>query len=266
MIKNEKLKEIVKILIVIFIIVIIALFILINFFVLLKLIVIFIAIADALFFKLIIDGRGFFSLGASGVTLIISRLIGLISGDHSIESVIYMVIYLIINIPLFLFCYKKVAKKFTFYTTLFVVTYSIMVPLIPQSWGNIIGIDKLDSLTSALIIGIVTGAISAAVLIVGGCTGGISIISTYLNVKKGKGIGIYNFIFNATILLIAYIIFNDLASIVYTLVYAFFSSLVLDKYYNRSKKILLEIVTNKKDEVCQHLLNNAFRLSYYKNK
>ena len=46
--------------------------------------------------------------------------------------------------------------------------------------------------------------------------------------------------------LIGYLVFQDLSSIIYTLVYAFFSSLILDRYYNRHKKILLEIVTDKK--------------------
>ena len=234
MVKNEKAKDVLK-----------------------TLLIILIATIDAFFFKLIIEGRGFFSLGASGVTLIISRIIGLATGNHAIESVLYMVIYLLINIPLFIFSYKKVAKKFTFYTALFVIVYSLMVGFIPETWGDWIGIDALDSLTSAVLIGIVTGAISTGVLFVGGCNGGISIVSTYLNVKKGRGIGIYNLIFNITILFAAFLIFNDLVSIVYTLVYAFFSSLVLDKYYNRGKKILLEIVTDKKDEICEHLLNNS---------
>ena len=234
MIKNEKVKEVLK-----------------------SLLIIFIAAIDALFFKLIIEGRGFFSLGASGVTLIASRLFGMISGNHQLESIIYMIIYLAINIPLFIFSYKKVAKRFTFYTALFVSVYSLVVGFIPASWGDWIGIDALDSLTSAVLIGIVTGAISAGVLFVGGCNGGISIVSTYLNVKKGKGIGIYNLIFNISILFVSFLIFRDFASIVYTMVYAFFSSLVLDKYYNRGKKILLEIVTEKKDAICEYLLSHS---------
>jgi uncharacterized membrane-anchored protein YitT (DUF2179 family) len=76
-------------------------------------------------------------------------------------------------------------------------------------------------------------------------------------VKKGKGVGVYSLFFNAAVLFVGLIVFKDVVSIIYTLVYAFVSSVVLDHYYTRSKKIMLEIITNKKDEICDCLLKNS---------
>ena len=67
-------------------------------------------------------------------------------------------------------------------------------------------------------------------------------------------IGVYNLLFNGIVLFVGLCVFGDVASIVYTLIYAFVSSVVIDKYYNRTKKVMLEIITNKKDEVCSYLL------------
>ena len=233
-IKNDKLKEALKI----FTIVVVA-------------------IIYALFFKIIVEGRGFFATGGNGVAIIISRVMAMLANNNALESKLYMIIYIAINIPLFVFSYKKISKKFTIYTAIFIGVYSLMVGFIPESFGAFLGLEELDNLTSAVIIGLITGGSSAVTLFMGGCAGGLSIVSTYLNVKKGRSIGVYNLIFNTCILFVGFIIFNNIVSVIYTLVYAFFSSLVLDRYYNRNKKILLEIVTTKKDEISNYLLEHS---------
>ena len=211
----------------------------------------------AFFFKVIVEGRGFLAMGASGVAVILSRVIGDSINKESLESILYMIIYISINIPLFIFGYFKVSKKFVLKTMCFVITFSLVVGFIPTSLGEQLGFTKLDDLTSAVLIGLISGFACAVALFMNGCAGGLDIITTYLNEKKGRGIGVYNFIFNASVLLIGLIVFRSIPSIIYTLVYAFFSSLILDRYYARNKKILLEIVTTKKDEVCKYLLDNS---------
>ena len=211
----------------------------------------------AFFFKVIVEGKGFLAMGASGIAVIISRAIGMAMDNSQIVSLLYMIFNLIINIPLFVFGYKKISKKFILFSMIFVVTYSLVVGFVPSSLGESLGFSVLDEITSAVLIGIVSGFCCAGTLFAGGCAGGLDIVSTYLNVKKGRGVGVYRFIFNAIVLAIGLIIFKDIPSIIYTLVYAFFSSMIMDRYYNRNKKILLEIVTTKKDEVCKYLLDNS---------
>lgn len=211
----------------------------------------------AFFFKVIVEGRGFLAVGASGVAVIISRLLGTALNSESLVSIYYMVLYIMINIPIILFGYKKISKKFISLTLIYVLSFSIMVGFIPSNMGQILGFDLIDNATSAVLIGIISGTSCAIALFLGGCAGGIDVISAYLNVKKGKTIGGYNLLFNGIVLVIGLCVFRDVSSIIYTLIYAFVSSVVLDRYYNRNKKVMLEIITNKKDEVCSYLLINS---------
>lgn len=215
------------------------------------------ACAYAFFFKVIVEGRGFLSMGASGFAVILSRVIGNAIKQPELISIIYMVINIAINVPLFIFAYTKLSKRFTIYTMIFVIIYSLVVGFVPQELGATLGFNELDDLTSAMLIGLISGFSCAGTMVVGGSAGGLDIVSTYLNVKKGKGIGTYKFIFNGVVIALGLITFRDVSSIVYTLVYAFVSSTILDRYYNRNKKILLEIVTNKKDEICKYLLEHS---------
>ena len=211
------------------------------------LLIILCACGYAFFFKVIVEGRGFLSMGASGLAVIISRLIGYSLNKESIVSLLYMIINIAINVPLFIFGFSKISKKFIVYTMIFVVVYSVVVGFIPSHLGETLGFNELDDLTSAILIGLMSGFSCAGTMLCGGCAGGLDIVSTYLNVKKGKGIGKYKFIFNAAVISLGFLIFRDVSSIVYTLVYAFVSSTILDRYYNRNKKILLE-------EICNYLL------------
>lgn len=211
----------------------------------------------AFFFKVVVEGRGFLAMGASGVAVILSRVIGLSLNNESLVSILYMVFYILINAPIFIFGYKTTSKKFMLITILYVVTFSVVVGFIPETLGVTLGFNELDDLTSSVLIGLISGFSCSAALLAGGCAGGLDIISTYLNVKKGKGVGVYNLIFNCFVIFMGLLIFRDIPSIIYTLVYAFFSSLIVDRYYNRNKKILLEIVTTKKDEICNYLLENS---------
>lgn len=211
----------------------------------------------AFFFKVIVEGRNFLAMGASGVAVILSRAIGQGINKEELISILYMIFYIIINIPILIFGYKKISKKFILYTMIFVVTFSLVVGFIPTTLGTDLGFNELDDLTSAVLIGLISGFSCAGALLAGGCAGGLDVVSTYLNVRRGKGIGSYNLIINACIIFIGLIVFKDVSSIIYTLVYAFFSSLILDRYYNRNKKILLEIVTTKKDEICKYLLEHS---------
>ena len=211
----------------------------------------------AFFFKVIVEGRGFLSMGASGFAVIVSRVTGNILNNTSLVSLIYMIVNIGINIPLFIFGYKKISKKFMSYSLMFVLVYSLVVGFIPANWSQSLEFYELDDLTSAILIGLISGVSCAGTLFAGGCAGGLDIVSTYLNVKKGKGIGTYKFLFNSAVIVLGLIVFRDIPSIVYTLVYAFVSSTILDRYYNRNKKILLEIVTDKKEDICNYLLSNS---------
>ena len=211
----------------------------------------------AFFFKVIVEGRGFLAMGASGAAVIASRALGISMNKETLISVFYMIFYLIINIPIIIFGYQRISKKFIWLTLIYVVTFSVTVAVVPEDLGARLGFNLIDNATSAVLIGLISGVSCAIAFSMGGCAGGLDIVSAYLNIKKGKSVGNYNLVFNTLVLFVGLCVFRDVASIVYTLIYAFVSSVVLDRYYNRNKKVLLEIITTKKDEVCSYLMVNA---------
>jgi len=211
----------------------------------------------AFFFKVIVEGRGFLAMGASGVAVIASRVLGNALNKETLISIFYMIFYILINIPIIVFGYKRISRRFVLLTLVYVVTFSVVVAFIPENLGEILGFNYIDNATSAVLIGIMSGFSCSSAFILGACAGGLDTISVYLNVKKGKSIGVYNFVFNTIVLFVGLLVFRDVASIVYTLIYAFVSSVVIDRYYNRNKKVMLEIITTHKNEVCEYLLANS---------
>lgn len=217
------------------------------------LVTIIVAFIYGIFFKAIVESHSFYAMGTSGIAVISSRLLYKVMPSLS-TSMLYMIIYLTLNIPLFLFAYKKISKRFVTTTLAFTLSFSLTIGLMPLSFINKLGLQSLDPLTSAILIGIVGGFCCAMSFRMGGSAGGLDIIATYLNVKKGKSIGTYILVMNTTILFLGLIIDNNVSILVYTLFYSFFCSLVLDKYYNRNKKVLLEIITSEQEKICNKLM------------
>ncbi len=207
--------------------------------------------------KLIVQPNKFLSGGVSGVTILLSRYISILTDKENLESLLYSILYIIFNIPILIFGYKKVGKQFILYSIVNIVTFSLFVSLIPQSWYYTFQLDEIDLLTSAILVGLLTGVSAVISLRNGFSLGGTDIISMYLSRVKGKGIGSYNFIMNCFILVAGGILFKDFPSLIYTIIYFFTNSLVINNLYIGHKKILIEIVTSKADDLIDRLMKET---------
>lgn len=135
-------------------------------------------------------------------------------GDKPIESFWVLVIYnvlfwlliLVANIPLFVLAYKKISKKFGFLSIIFLVVACITgfcIGLIPTSeqWFMISKIDSANLTWEtgkfkdfsiflyAILWAFLQGVFASALLIIGCCTGGADILGVYWSHKKFKDIG-----------------------------------------------------------------------------
>ena len=119
--------------------------------------------------------------------------------------------------------------------------------MIPASWYVTFQLNSIDLLTSAIMAGMLSGVASVICFTNGFSQGGTDIISMYLSRTKGKGIGSYSLGINVFILLVGGIIFKDFDSLIYTIIYFFISSLVVNNLYISHKKTLVEIITKKPD-------------------
>lgn len=207
--------------------------------------------------KLIVQQNKFLSGGVSGLTVIVSRYLSMQIGKEELEAVLYSAFYILFNIPIFIFGMKKVGKQFIFYSILNVFLFSIFVSLIPVRWYNNFQLNSIDMLTSAVLAGLLTGIGASLALVNGFSLGGTDIIAMYLSRTKGKGIGSYNMAMNIVILLLGGLIFQNYASLIYTIIYFFISSLVVNNLYIGNKKVLIEIVTSKADELIEILMQKS---------
>lgn len=215
------------------------------------------AFVSALSVKLIVQRNGFLAGGVSGFTILVSRFISIQLDKAQLESVLYSILYICFNIPIFIFGFKKLGKQFILYSMLNVLSFSLLVSLIPSSWGDAIGLDEIDPLTSAIMAGLLYGMGSVLAFVNEFSSGGTDIISMYLSRTKGKGIGNYSFIMNAVVLTLGGIAFRDFPSLIYTIIYFFVNSLVINNLYIGHKKVLVEIITEKPYDLVEILMQES---------
>lgn len=170
--------------------------------------------------------------GFAGVTLLIQRSAARFFGI----TIPYSALYIPLNlIPIYI-GFRYIGRKFTMYSLYVVVLSSLLTDWIPQ-----IPI-TYDILLIAVFGGIINGAAISLCLLNGASGGGTDFISIYFSEKKG--INTYNYILagNVVILTLAGIMFGwDKA--LYSIVYQFATTQVIQLLYKRYDKSTLLIIT-----------------------
>lgn len=194
--------------------------------------------------------------GVSGLAMLISRVF---FSDNA--SLVYMIIYIIMNIPLFILAYKSIGKIFSIFTLANVVIASLIIGLIPLEVYSFLKINELEPITISLIAGVLAGTSIGFALKANLSTGGGDIISLYFGIKKGVSIGRYVMLFNSMVVLV-YGGYTGIANdnwhpIFYTLAYIFISSTVVDLIFTRTKKVLLEVITENGEAISSILLKET---------
>ena len=207
--------------------------------------------------KLIVQPNKFLSGGVSGLTILISRFVANKMDNNQLESLLYSVLYVLFNVPIFIFGFKKVGKQFIGYSIINVLLFSLFVSVLPLSLVNKLEFNELDLLTSAIIAGLLSGVSAVVSFANGFSNGGTDVISMYLSRHKGKGIGNYSFVINGFILILGGIVFKDYDVLVYTIIYFFTNSLVVNNLYVGHKRVLLEIVTSNADDMVNKLMKES---------
>ena len=161
------------------------------------------------------------------------------------------IIYYLINIPLFLIAYKEISKTF-FIRTLFSVTInSIFLILIPIPKEPLIQ----DLLGNVLIGGIIGGIGIGMVLSTGSSTGGTDIVGVAMSKKNNKfTVGNIGLAFNVIVYGICGIKYG-IEIMIYSIIYAIFETIMIDK--NHTQNICSEafIFTKKNPEKMINFIN-----------
>ncbi|MGI6377545.1 YitT family protein [bacterium] len=193
--------------------------------------------------------------GVSGVALIIAKVIHQAGGNQALW---YSIFYFVLNLPLAIIAYKKIGRFYALFSIITVALTSILISIIPQDFFSFVGLNSQNDLLLIALAGGVLGGTSTGISLNSGASGGgVDIIITLIGIKKGRKVGIYSFIINACILIVGGIIFQEWTAMLYTIVFMYVSSVMINVLYIRNNKMMISIITNKKEEMSNMLFSTS---------
>lgn len=192
----------------------------------------------ALNLKSFVRTGGLIPGGFNGVTRLIQEICVLL---WQVEPPFSVVNFILNSIPVII-SFKFIGKRFTTYSCLMILLSGIFTDIVP---GYTV---TTDTLLVAVFGGIINAVAISICLFAGATSGGTDFIAIFLSERRS--IDSWNFIFagNVVILGIAGAIFGwDKA--LYSIIFQYASTQVLQALYKRYQKQTLLIVTNKPDEI-----------------
>ena len=187
--------------------------------------------------KNLVRPAGILSGGFMGIAIMADMVAELFGG--SLPTSIGL---LCLNIPVALFCAKKISPRFVFFSLLQVILTSLFLPLVPQ----IPLFD--DKILNVIFGGFLFGGSIVIALKGNASSGGTDFISLYVSNKSGKEIWNQVFIFNALMLSVFGCIFGFEAA-GYSILFQFLSTKTVSTFHNRYKRVMMQIFTKQKDDV-----------------
>ena len=181
---------------------------------------------------------GLFPGGFSGLTILLQQ----IGREFFNLEIPYSVLYLPLNLIPAYIGLKHIGKKFTLYSFYVFFLSSILTDIFPPITIT------YDTLLVAIFGGLVNGVAISLCLINGASGGGTDFISIYFSEKKGIDAWNYILAANVVILTTAGILFGfDKA--LYSIIYQFTSTQVIQTLFKRYQKDTLLIITSQPQAV-----------------
>lgn len=198
-----------------------------------------------------------FDSGISGLSMLL---------DHQTPEYLTISLFIVIlNIPIFIFGYKKQGLIFTIYSVFTVLMYSLfsfvftkIFDIVANSLSPLVGSDVL---LCSIFGGIISGIGSGLTIRHGGAIDGIEVLSVIFSKKIGISIGTFVLIFNVFLYIAAGILERSWVLPLYSIVTYFIGSKTIDfvvEGIDRSKCAM--IITDKENEVSK-AISDSFSTS-----
>ncbi|MCR4960436.1 MAG: YitT family protein [Lachnospiraceae bacterium] len=189
-----------------------------------------------------VNTGGLYPGGVMGLTVLIQRAIKEFFG----MDVPYTIINVILNFFPVYIGFRYIGKRFTAYSLYVIMLTNIFTDLLPK-----MAITN-DPLLIAVFGGIMNGLVITMCLLSNATTGGTDFISIFLSERKGVDSWNVILCINIVILAIAGIIFGWEKAL-YSIIFQFVATQVLNTFYRRYQKETFFIVTNKPREICEEI-------------
>lgn len=170
--------------------------------------------------------------------------------------------YFLLNIPLILLGFFSISRRFLLYTFYGMGFFSLTAAFVKPPVAVI-----EDPILAALFAGIICGTGVGVILRSIGSTGGIDILAVYVNQKFGFRPGSVSFIFNTMVLIFGAYLFG-LEVALYTLIYVFTSSRVLDAVLTGfNQRMATMVISEKTNEMAKEIFTKVNRgVTFLKGK
>ena len=171
----------------------------------------------------------------------LQTLLGVTFGAYDIAGILYF----LVNVPILLFAYKSLGLGLVAKTIICTVSYSLFYSIIPIPSAPIVD----DYLTACLLGGILTGIGSGIVLTCGCSSGGLDVIGLCLS-KRGSSftVGKFSLTFNVFLYTACLILFSPEVAI-YSVIYNYFASMVLDRMHQQNVNVMALIFTHADEHI-----------------
>ena len=140
------------------------------------------------------------------------------------------IFYYLFNIPGLIIAWKNVRKRFVVKSLLAVTAITVLVSVIPIPAEPVLH----DTLSNAMISGIICGAGIGMILLMGACDGGMTLVSMLILQLKGTGsVGRLGLYVNIVLYSICLFLF-DIPTVIYSLIYSVFNSMITDRIHTQN--------------------------------
>ncbi len=181
--------------------------------------------------------------GFTGIAALLERITGMF-GIHFSTSVGMV----LLNIPVAVYCYSHIGKKFVLFSMLQIVLTSIFM--------RVLTVEPLfdDVLLNICFGGFLYGLALSIALKGNASTGGMDFIALYVSNRIGKSIWQYVFVFNCCLLCVFGMLFGwEHAG--YSILFQFISTRTIESFYHRFKRVTLQITTQKAETVVKEYIS-----------
>lgn len=203
------------------------------------------AILQAFIIETFLEPAQLLPAGFTGIAIILNR----ISIDFLQVKISTAFFIVILNLPVALVCAKTVGKKFTLYSSIEFVAAALFL-----KWFQFTPIFH-DTILNIIFGGFINGLSIVIALSGNASTGGTDFIALYVSNKTGKEIWRHVFVFNIILLAIFGYLFGwEYAG--YSILYQFISTKTIETFYQRYKRMTLQITTRFPDKVVKEYLAN----------
>lgn len=192
-----------------------------------------------------------FSGGVPGLAQLLSIPLGkLLGSGFNVSGLVYWVL----NLPLLYLAWKDLGKSFFFRTLLGSGSISLFMSLLPVPAVPLLE----EKLVSVVLGGLISGAGIGVILILGGCGGGTDILGVWA-ARRFRGMSVGKLSMGLNVVLYCFLLlYFDLETFVYSLIFMLFFSFALDKTHYQNINVRLMIFT-KTDGIDREILSRTGR-------